>query len=266
MTAAPQPQHPATGVWRTVGHGVQVLLADNPGPMTLDGTNSYLIRGEKRSVVVDPGPDDAAHLDTLAAAGPALVLITHRHVDHTAGSPGLRARTGAPVRAVDPEHCHGGDPLTDGETVDLGGRSVRVLATPGHTSDSVSFEIVDAAGDVEAVLTGDTILGRGTTVLAPPDGDLGDYLDSLDRLAAVGRVRVLPAHGPDLPDMVEAAAAYRAHREQRLDQIRAALAVLGPDAGVAEVTDHVYTDIDPSVRGAAEMSVRAQLDFLAARR
>ena len=112
------------------------------------------------------------------------------------------------------------------------------------------------------MLTGDTVLGRGTTVLAPPDGDLGDYVATLQLLIALGPCHVLPAHGPDLPDLAAVAAEYLAHREERLDQIRAALMTLGPDADVSSVTDVVYTDIDPSVRWAAEQSVGAQLAYL----
>jgi glyoxylase-like metal-dependent hydrolase (beta-lactamase superfamily II) len=184
---------------RRLTPSVSVLRADNPGPMTLDGTRSVVLRapGAASCVVVDPGPDDAAHLDALADAGPvALVLITHRHADHTAGSPGLALRTGAPVRAADPAHCHGGDPLGGGETIAAAGLRVDVLATPGHTADSVSF-VVTAPGEAPVVLTGDTVLGHGTTVLAEPDGSLADYLASLDALEAVGDGHLaVPAHGP----------------------------------------------------------------------
>ncbi len=122
-----------------------VLRADNPGPMTLDGTRSYVLRapGSASCVVVDPGPDDAAHLDALAAAGPVeLALVTHRHADHTAGSPAARAhrRPGARRR---PDHCHGGAPLRDGEVIEAAGLRVVVLATPGHTADSVCLVLPD---------------------------------------------------------------------------------------------------------------------------
>ncbi|WP_402462906.1 MBL fold metallo-hydrolase [Isoptericola aurantiacus] len=244
---------------------VSVLRADNPGPMTLDGTRSAVLRapGAPSCVVVDPGPDDAAHLDALAAAGPVgLVLITHRHADHTAGSPGLRDRTGAPVRAADPEHCHGGDPLRDGEVIEAAGVRIEVLATPGHTADSVSL-VVTAPGENPVVLTGDTVLGRGTTVIAAPDGSLRDYLAALDTLERVGGGRLgVPAHGPEIPDLGVAVRGYRAHRLERLDQVRVALAVLGDDAGTDAVVAHVYADVDPSVRGAAGQSVAAQLAYL----
>ena len=136
-----------------------------------------------------------------------------------------------------------------------------MVATPGHTTDSVCF-LITADDGPGAVLTGDTILGRGTTVIAYPDGELGPYLASLDRLAALGPALVLPAHGPELPDLAAVCAAYAAHREQRLDSVRAALLVLGRDASIGQVTDLVYTDIEPIVRPAAELSVAAQLQYL----
>ena len=254
---------PSTGIVRGVAAGVSVLLADNPGPMTLDGTNSYLLTGSSDGlVVVDPGPDDEAHLRALAGEGEVqLVLITHRHADHTAGAARFAAMTGAPVRAADPVHCHGADPLVDGELLDLGELRIRVLATPGHTSDSVCFHLTDDDGP-GAVLTGDTVLGRGTTVIAHPDGELGAYLQSLQLLAELGPALVLPAHGPELPDLAAVCRTYLDHRLQRLDSVRAAQLVLGRSAGVGAVTDLVYAGLDPSVRAAAELSVAAQLDYL----
>ncbi len=241
----------------------RVLLAPNPGPMTLAGTNSYLLAGpgSGTSVLVDPGPDDAAHLSALAREQLELILITHRHHDHTDAAPALAARTGAPVRAFDPAFCLGGPPLVDGETIHAAGLSLSVLRTPGHTDDSVCFVLADD-GDTGSVLTGDTILGWGTTVISPPDGSLGAYLSSLEMLAGLGSRYVLPAHGPQLPDLAEVAGRYLAHRQQRLDQIRSALDVLGADAEISAVTDVVYDDIDPSVRFAAEHSVAAQLEYL----
>ena len=239
-------------------------LAPNPGPMSLEGTNSYIIGepGHGAVVVVDPGPLHEAHLQALAAAGPVeLILVTHRHADHTAGSARLADITGAPVRAAAPEHCHGGATLQPGETIAAGGTEIRVVSTPGHTSDSVCFHL-PLDGPAGSVLTGDTILGRGTTVLDHPDGTLADYLSSLDRLERLGPATVLPAHGPVLPALDAVARAYRDHRLDRLAQIRTALAGLGPDAAVGEVTSVVYADVDPSVRRAAENSVAAQLEYL----
>jgi glyoxylase-like metal-dependent hydrolase (beta-lactamase superfamily II) len=243
----------------------QFILAPNPGPMSLEGTNSYVLRPAEggAAVVVDPGPLDEGHLQAIAGTGPVeLILVTHRHADHTAGSARLHGLTGAPVRAADPAHCHGGGvPLQDGEALQAAGLDIRVLATPGHTSDSVCFHLPDD-GPQGAVLTGDTILGSGTTMLDYPDGTLGDYLASLDKLEALGPATVLPAHGPVLPSLEAIVRSYRSHRHERLDQIRAALDALGRDATVGDVADAVYSDVGPSVRRAAEMSVAAQLDYL----
>jgi len=248
-------------VVREVTSSASVLLQHNPGPMTLDGTNTWLLRapGSSATVVVDPGQADAAHLDALLRAAPsiALVLVTHRHFDHSEAAAELHARTGAPVRAVDPEHCHGGAPLVPDEVVTGAGVRLRVLATPGHTSDSVCFVLDDAA-----VLTGDTVLGRGTTVVAHPDGALGPYLDSLHALRDLGDLAVLPGHGPELPSIAAVAEFYLAHRAERLDQVRAALTELGNDASARQIVELVYADVDESVWWAAELSVRAQLDYL----
>jgi glyoxylase-like metal-dependent hydrolase (beta-lactamase superfamily II) len=252
---------------RTITPSASVLLQRNPGPMTLDGTNTWLLRapGADGTVVVDPGETSDEHLDLLLAAAPqiTLVLITHGHFDHSQAAAALHERTGAPVRAVDPQHCYGADPLTAGASFETAGLRVEVLGTPGHTADSVSFVVRDGSGAVTAVLTGDTILGRGTTVVAHPDGNLRDYLDSLHRLADLGPVAVLPGHGPELPDLAAAARFYLDHRQQRLEQVRAALATLGPDATARQIVEHVYADVDESVWWAAELSVNAQLEYLA---
>ncbi|MFF2389643.1 MBL fold metallo-hydrolase [Agromyces sp. NPDC058104] len=270
--AAPQRVDPA-GPARLA----RTVLAPNAGPMTLDGTNSYVLQapGARSTVVVDPGPADPGHLERLAAAGPVeLVLITHHHADHTEGIDAFARMTGAPVRAIDPVFCRDAPPLVHGERIVAAGVEIVVLATPGHTADSVCFALLGESDPADAdtdgrtplaVLTGDTILGRGTTIIADPDGALGPYLDSLTALRALGaeqRVAVLPGHGPALPDLAAICDAYLAHRAERLEQLRGALARLGADASVDEVTDLVYADTDASVRGAAEASVRAQLRYL----
>ncbi|WP_350347552.1 MBL fold metallo-hydrolase [Agromyces sp. G08B096] len=245
----------------------RLVLAPNPGPMTLDGTNSYVLRapGAAGCVIVDPGPAIEEHLRLLAAAGPVeLVLLTHHHFDHTAGAAWFAELTGAPVRAIDPELCIGADAVVDGERISAAGLELEVWATPGHTADSLSIVLADD-GEHGAALTGDTVLGRGTTIIVDPDGALGPYLGSLERLrdfGARGPVSVLTGHGPTLPDLREICEAYLAHRAERLDQVRAALAMIGADASAGAVTDIVYADVDPAVRGAAEASVRAQLRYL----
>jgi glyoxylase-like metal-dependent hydrolase (beta-lactamase superfamily II) len=276
----------------SVAPNAWMLRADNPGPMTLDGTRSYVLRapGSSGCVVVDPGPALEPHLAALAEAGPVeLVLVTHRHPDHTGGLARFRELTGAASRGVSPEFSAGGgaggaggagdpvEPLADGEIISAAGLRVEVLAAPGHTADSVCF-VVSAPGDPASgsvVLTGDTVLGRGTTVLAEPDGSLRDYLASLDRLTALDLpepVLGLPGHGPVIQDLGSAVHAYRAHRLERLEQVRSALTDLRaelPDAGsplpdtlLDAVTGAVYADVDPSVLIAAHSSVRAQLEYL----
>ena len=256
---------PAYGVLRPVTPLAAVLLAENPSPMTLDGTNTWVVRapGEEACVVIDPGEDDDVHLRRVAAQGPvALVLLTNRHHDHAGGARRFAELTGAPVRALDPSLVLGSEALGDGDVVTAAGVELRVVATPGHTSDSLSF-LLDGPGADPAVLTGDTILGRGTTVIAHPDGALGPYLGSLRRLADLAPgTAVLPGHGPELPDAPAVARAYLAHREERLDQVRAALARLGPDATPRRVVELVYADVDRALWPAAELSVRAQLDHL----
>lgn len=243
-------------------------LAPNPGPMSLEGTNSYVLRapGSEHAVIVDPGPEDAGHLAALAAESVELILITHRHHDHTEGIDTLHRLTGAPVRAALPEHCREAQVLADGQEIQAAGLRLRVLETPGHTSDSLCFWLPDDGAN-GSMLTGDTILGRGTTILDAPDGTLGDFLASLDKLEAGPDALVLPGHGPVLESLHGIVREYRAHRHDRLDQIRAAVTRIrgrsGHEPTIAQVTDAVYADVDPLVRRAAEASVAAQLHYLA---
>ncbi|MGB3484530.1 MAG: MBL fold metallo-hydrolase [Mycobacterium sp.] len=253
-------QHPAYAQLRPVTDTAAVLLCDNPGIMTLDGTNTWVLRGpgSDELVVVDPGPDDEEHLDRIAALGAIpLVLISHRHGDHTDGIDRLVERTGAVVRSVGSGFLRGlGGPLTDGEVIDAAGLRITVLVTPGHTADSVSFLLDDA------VLTADTVLGRGTTVIDSEDGSLRDYLESLRRLRGLRQRTVLPGHGPELADLHGVTEMYLAHREERLEQVRVAMRELGEDATARQIVEHVYTDVDQKLWDAAEKSVSAQLDYL----
>lgn len=246
------------------------VLAPNPSPMTLDGTNTWVIAepGSAAVVVVDPGPEHEGHLRrVLAVAGAgdrrvALIVLTHGHPDHAEGAARFAAMTGAPVMALDPAHRLGSEGLAAGDVLTAGGCELRVVGTPGHSADSVSLLL----GADSALLTGDTVLGRGTTVIAE-DGGLGDYLRTLEELRSLagsaGLRILLPGHGPVLPDPAGVLDYYIAHRQERLDQIRAALA-----AGArtpAEIVGLVYADTDPAVRDAAMRSVRAQLHYLNAR-
>lgn len=253
-------EHPAYGLLRPVTETASVLLCNNPGLMTLDGTNTWVLRGpgSDEMVIVDPGPDDDEHIARIAELGPIpLVLISHKHEDHTGAIDKIVERTGAVVRSVGSGFMRGlGGPLTEGEVIDAAGLLITVMVTPGHTADSVSFLLEDA------VLTADTVLGRGTTVIDNEDGSLGDYMESLRRLHGLGQRTVLPGHGPDLSDLEAVSAMYLAHREERLDQVREALRALGDDASARQIVEHVYTDVDEKLWDAAEWSVQAQLDYL----
>ncbi|MFD8385137.1 MBL fold metallo-hydrolase [Streptomyces sp. NPDC059679] len=244
------------------------VLAPNPSPMTLDGTNTWIVSepDSDLAVVIDPGPLDDAHLkDVLATAEQAgkrvaLTLLTHGHPDHADGAARFAELTRTRVRALDPALRLGEEGLGAGDVITTGGLELRVVSTPGHTADSLSFHLPADA----AVLTGDTVLGRGTTVVAHPDGRLGDYLDSLRRLRSLavddGVSTVLPGHGPVLNDARGAVEYYLAHRANRLAQVETAV-----ESGYrtpSEVVAHVYADVDRSLWPAAELSVRAQLEYL----
>jgi glyoxylase-like metal-dependent hydrolase (beta-lactamase superfamily II) len=274
MTPAVAPTPSAAfGDWHggQVGTRALCILCPNPSPMTLDGTNTWVLLepGSTEAVVIDPGPLDEGHLQAVVAAvhargaRVAQTILTHGHADHAEGAERFAALTGAPTRAVGRGH----DDLVDGDEVRVGGLELRVVATPGHTSDSLSF----ALPADHALLTGDTILGRGTTVVAHPDGELAAYLESLERIAALtggGAVTsILPGHGPVVPDAGAMVAFYRAHRAERLDQVRQALADGASEAPdvVQAVVERVYADVPREVWPAAAQSVAAQLDYLSAR-
>jgi glyoxylase-like metal-dependent hydrolase (beta-lactamase superfamily II) len=267
---APAADRPAPRIDGSGTGRARCVLAPNPSPMTLDGTNTWLIAepGSATAIVIDPGPLDEGHLlrvrDLAEQAGQrvALIVLTHRHIDHCAGARRFAELTGAPVRAVDPALRLGDEGLATGDVLTDAGCELRVLATPGHTSDSVCLEL-PADG---AVLTGDTILGRGTTVIAQ-DGSLADYLDSLHRLRALADETdlsvLLPGHGPLLDRPAQVLDYYLTHRAERLAEVRAALAA--GDRTPEQIVARVYAQVAPELWPAAGISVRAQLEYLAAR-
>ena len=243
------------------------VLAPNPSPMTLDGTNTWILAepGSPRAVVVDPGPAHAGHLrrvrDQVAAAGQrvAQILLTHSHSDHSAGAAAFAALTGAPVRAADPAYRLGDEGLPPGATITVSGCEIGVVATPGHSADSVCLHL---PAD-HALLTGDTVLGRGTTVIAD-DGNLTDYLASLDHLRNLtdqaGLAVLLPGHGPLLGSPGATLDRYIAHRHERLAEVRAAL-----DAGdrtTDQIVARIYHDVDRALWPFAAFSVNAALQYL----
>jgi glyoxylase-like metal-dependent hydrolase (beta-lactamase superfamily II) len=219
----------------------------------------------RRSIVIDPGPMHEDHLARVAEVAErhgsvGAVLLTHGHLDHSEGARAFAEQVGCGVRALDPTFVYGDEGLHDGDVVDVDGLEVRVVGTPGHTSDSLSF-VLPAE---RAVLTGDTVLGRGTTVVAHPDGRLGAYLGSLRRLRDLAERRdidvIWPGHGPVLDEALPVIDYYLQHRAERLEQVREAVA-----AGAVEAMDvvrTVYADVDEQLWPAAELSVRAQLDYL----
>lgn len=237
------------------------VLAPNPGPMTLEGTNTYLLGapGCGEVVVVDPGPADDAHrhaIESAAAARDAqivAVVLTHHHPDHAAAA-GWAGRWQAPLWAFDPGLLEvPAEPLGDGAQVQRAGIGAEVVHTPGHASDHVCLRMT-ATG---AVLTGDHVLGRGTSVVAWPDGDMGAYVRSLQRLQSLEATALYPGHGPPLDDPAGAIDHYLAHRREREQQVLAALA--DGHATAADIVAAVYAEVDPSLHPAAERSVLAHL-------
>ncbi len=255
-------------------------LCPNPSPMTLEGTNTWILTepDSQQSIVIDPGPLDEGHLQRVVAhvdgigSRVALTLLTHRHEDHAQGADRFRQLTGAPVRAIGRGH----DDLTDGDRLTVGGLDLVVVSTPGHTGDSISFLLAAE----QMLLTGDTILGRGSTVVAHPDGQLSAYLESLERLRHLTASRqvtgLAPGHGPLVADAGAAVARYIEHRAQRLDQVQAAVdrhRTSGAQGGADPGSDHhpdvadavirtVYADVPHDLWPAARLSVLAQLEYL----
>ena len=245
------------------------VLAPNPSPMTLDGTNTWILAAPdaKHCVVVDPGPTLPVHRDAITAyveqrdLKVARVLLTHGHPDHAEGANEFAQLHKTGVLALDPRFQFGSEGLRDGQVVDVDGLEIRVMATPGHTSDSLCFYLPYD----QSLLTGDTILGRGTTVVMHPDGRVGDYLASLRRLEALQDMSVvLPGHGPTVTDPASVISYYLKHRQERLEEVSRALSVLPEDTDdvVMAVVEKVYADVPREVWPAAALSVAAQIEYL----
>lgn len=249
---------------------LQTLLAPNPSPMTMDGTRTFIV-GREQAAVIDPGPDDPAHLEAIVRAldgrAPAVILLTHAHADHAAGARLLMARTGAPVRmargALTPLQEVVAAWIGDGEQIATDAGVLHAFHTPGHAPEHVCFLWTDGPAEHDrALFAGDLFMGGGdTTLVAPPEGDLTQYLASLDRLEALRPSVIHPAHGPAMEDGGAAIRRYRAHRAERIAQVVRALRQ-GP-AAPGDLIDRVYgAALHPELRGAAEGSLRAILAHL----
>ncbi|MBV9811135.1 MAG: MBL fold metallo-hydrolase, partial [Acetobacteraceae bacterium] len=229
---------PPRGTPTVVAPGVRRLVANNPGPMTYRGTNTYLLDAPGGVLVIDPGPDDPSHVAAILAVAPiAGILLTHGHGDHTGALAALRDATGAAVGVV-PE-------------------GMVAIATPGHAADHVCFARADGV-----VWSGDLVMSWSTSVVSPPDGNMRDYLASLDRmLARTGDTLYLPGHGPPLADPRAFVGLLREHRLARERAVISALAATGGGTP-ATLRPHVYGELAVALHDAAERSLLAHLEML----
>lgn len=240
-----------------VAPGVRRLVAPNPSPLTGDGTNTYVV-GEGRIAVVDPGPDLSEHVEAVLAAARrergrlAAILVTHAHPDHLPAAYKLREHSGAHILAH-PSVPGIDRPLFDGDHVDVGHVRLQVYETPGHAPDHLSFWHHAA----RVLFSGDLVAGRGTVALGEGRAALVHYLNSLDRMAALAPMAILPGHGPPIEDGAAKLFEYLEHRAERDRQILAALRD-GP-AGVDALVRRVYAGTDPHVLPLAARNVRAHL-------
>lgn len=264
------------GVLEDVAPGIRRITANNPGPFTFRGTGTYVI-GEGKVAVIDPGPDLPDHVDAMLEAlkGETVshILVTHTHNDHSPAAKALKAATGAPTFGYGPHGSGkieqgvmvdgGGDMeftpdevVGDGTVIDGDGWSVSCVHTPGHTSNHICF-----AMEAEKILfPGDQVMGWSTSIVSPPDGDMGDYMRSLDKMLTRDDVLYYPTHGPAIHDPHPFVRAFIAHRREREDKI---LACLG--AGIETVgamVPEVYADVSPSLHGAAARSLFATVLYL----
>jgi glyoxylase-like metal-dependent hydrolase (beta-lactamase superfamily II) len=230
---------------------VRRVLAPNPGVYTLDGTNTWIV-GSEPSIVIDPGPDTPQHLADVAleAGRVGAVLVTHDHPDHAPGAVPFSELVGAPLYAY---RLAGAETLRAGQRVRAGALDLTAVHTPGHTSDHMAF-FEPGSG---ALFTGDAVVGRGTSFIDPPDGDLVAYLRSLKRMVELGPRTIFPGHGPVVLQAREKLLEYIAHRGERERQVLEALA--GGARTIAEMVEVIYADHPKDVHPLAARSVLAHL-------
>jgi glyoxylase-like metal-dependent hydrolase (beta-lactamase superfamily II) len=228
------------------------VLAPNPGPFTLEGTNTWIV-GLNHTFVIDPGPDDPGHIEAVRREAGAIeaILLTHHHRDHAPGAVRLAALTGAPVLALRPEE--GEQQIRDGEVLEAGGTTLRVVHAPGHTQDHVVFHDPFSG----ALFTGDAVLGRGTSVVDPPDGDMGAYMRALSAMISLSPRVIYPGHGPVVWSAMSKLDEYVQHRKEREGQV---LAALERGAETPEdIVPRIYENYPPELYPAAARSVLAHL-------
>ena len=250
---------------------IRRVVANNPGPFTFLGTGTYII-GSGEVAVIDPGPDDPAHLEAILAAIPgesvSAILITHTHIDHSPLARPLAARTGAVIfgradpKAGSAEEDSEADfkpdvEVADGQVITGADWTMTAIATPGHASNHVCYLLAEE----NALFSGDHIMGWSTTVVSPPDGDMSAYYASLDKVEVLNAATLWPTHGPPVREVQPFIAAYRAHRLERERQILAELAK-GPRT-IGEIVPVLYAAVDPRLHPAAARSVFAHLKHLA---
>lgn len=228
------------------------VLAPNPGPFTLEGTNTWIV-GRDPAVVIDPGSEDEGHLQAVLreAGSVGAILITHDHPDHAPGADRMASSTGAAIYAF--KRADGVTRLHDEQLISIGEVTLRVLYTPGHTADHVAL-LAEGTG---ALFTGDAVLGRGTAVIDPREGDLSQYLQSLRRMREARPRVIYPGHGPTVFDAVGKLREYEAHRAMREEQLLEALA--GGPRRIADIVPEIYAETPPELHPAAEMQIRANL-------
>ncbi len=261
-----------TGVAMPLSPMVARVLAPNPSPFTFTGTQTYVV-GSSDVAVIDPGPDEADHLTALTAAiaGRPLVAIvcTHTHRDHSPAAQPLRAMTGAPVIGCAPLTLDDDGPradaafdaayrpdriLADGERLAGEGWTLEAVATPGHTSNHLCFALVEE----QALFTGDHVMGWSTSVISPPDGDLADYMRSMQRLLERQDTIYYPAHGEPIDNPQRLVRGMMGHRKQREGQIMRFLERNG-DSLIPDMVAEMYKGVDPRLHPAAGRSVLAHL-------
>jgi glyoxylase-like metal-dependent hydrolase (beta-lactamase superfamily II) len=231
------------------------VLAPNPGPFTLEGTNTWIV-GSGPSVVIDPGPEDPAHVQTVAreAGAVAAIVVTHGHPDHAPGAPLLAELTGAPIVTVD--QGKGRRRVKEDEEIAVDGWRLRAVRTPGHSADHIAF-FEEESG---SLFTGDAVLGRGTTVIAPPDGDLAAYMTSLERMKDLAPRTIFPGHGPTVFDGPAKLEEYIEHRVMRETQVVEALR--DGRQTIPEMVEVIYSEYPKELQEAAGQQVKAQLEKL----